>query len=122
VQCGCIHGFFISTGADRLLPNDGQAIMIFVYEGKEYAGATAIEIARMINGDVNLCSGQHFSVRIFVSNSLARLANRIHLRELDAGAHLSDESLAFSYLCLLDEYGIGRLHVPTIESSAPAVE
>jgi hypothetical protein len=96
--------------------------MIFVYEGKEYAGATAIEIARKIDGNLNLCSGQHFSIRIFVSNSLARLADRIHLRELDAGAHLSDESLAFSYLCLLDEYGIGQLHVPSVESSAPAVE
>jgi hypothetical protein len=111
VQDGCIHGFFISIGADRLLPDDGQAIMIFVYEGKEYAGATAIEIARKMDEDGNLCSAQHFSVRIFVSNSLARLADRIHLRELDASAHLSNESLAFSYLCLLDEYGIGQLHV-----------
>lgn len=122
MQDGCIHGFVISIGADRLLPEHGQAIMIFVYEGKEYAGATAIEIARKIDGDVKLCSDQYFSVRIFVSKSLARLADRIHLRELDAGAHLPDEALAFSYLCLLDEYGIGQLHVPTIEPSAPAVE
>ncbi|HWT02734.1 MAG TPA: hypothetical protein VN256_20975 [Pyrinomonadaceae bacterium] len=96
--------------------------MIFVYEGKEYAGATAVEVVRGMDGDARLCPEQYFSVRVFVGNSLARLADRIHQRELDAGAHLSDEALAFSYLCLLDEYGIGQLHVPAAESRAPAVE
>lgn len=96
--------------------------MIFVYEGKEYAGATATEIVREMDGDVKLCPGQRFSVRKFVSNSLARLADRIHLRDLNAGVHLTDEALAFSYLCLLDEYGIGRLHVPAIKTDAPTKE
>lgn len=31
------------------------------------------------------------------------------MRELDLGAHLADETLAFSYLCLLERHGIGRL-------------
>lgn len=92
--------------------------MIFVYEGKEYKGATAIEIVRGMEQDVKLCRDGRFTVRKFIGNSLARMADRIHLRELDAGAHLPDEALAFSYLCLLDEYGVGRLRLTASESNA----
>ena len=89
--------------------------MIFIHEGKEYTGVTAVEIVREIERDGRLCQSERGSLREFVSRSLESLADRIHLRELDAGVHLSDEALAFSYLCLLDEYSVGRLYV-----SAPA--
>jgi hypothetical protein len=85
--------------------------MIFTHEGKEYTGATAVEIVRKIEQDGRLCTAGGDSLRQFVSRSLEGLADRIHLRELDAGTHLSDEALAFSYLCLLDEYNVGRLFV-----------
>jgi hypothetical protein len=42
--------------------------------------------------------------------SLARLADVIPLRELEISPHLSDETNAFNYLCLLDNYGLGTLH------------
>jgi len=83
--------------------------MRFVYEGKEYEGGSAVEILREIERDVKLCSGQRFSVRNFVHRSLVSLSDQIHQRELSASEHLSDETLALSYLCLLDEYAVGRL-------------
>jgi hypothetical protein len=85
--------------------------MIFIHEGKEYNGTTAVEVLRKMQRDGRLRTEQCGSVRQFVSRSLENLADRIHLRELDTGAHLSDEALAFSYLCLLDEYAVGRLYV-----------
>lgn len=87
--------------------------MRFKYEGKEYERASAIEILRDMERDIKLCSGQRLSVKEFVSRSLASLADRIHQRDLEPSDHLSEEMLALSYLCLLDEYGVGRLDFPT---------
>ena len=92
--------------------------MRFVYEGKEYEGGSAVEILREIDRDIQLCSDQWFSVKAFVSRSLANLADRIHHRDLNASEHLSDETLALSYLCLLDEYSLGQLHMLTPETGA----
>ena len=96
--------------------------MIFIHEGKEYTGATAVEIVQKIERDGRLCPSERGSLRQFISRSLESLADRIHLRELDAGAHLSDEALAFSYLCLLDEYSVGLLYVQTPSTGARARE
>ncbi len=93
--------------------------MRFIYEGREYAGATAIEIVRGMERDVKLCPGRRFSVRRFINGSLARLADRIHQRELDPGDHLTDETLALSYLCLLDEYSVGRLDMGSEARGTP---
>jgi hypothetical protein len=38
------------------------------------------------------------------------MADRIPQRELDVSAKLSDETIAFNYLCLLDNYGVGNLY------------
>lgn len=94
--------------------------MRFVYEGKKYEGASAVEILREIEREAKLCSGQDFSVRTFVNRSLFSLADRIHQRELEASDHLSDETLALSYLCLLDEYSVGRLDL--LAPGAPATD
>ena len=93
--------------------------MRFVYEGKEYEGRTAVEILREMDRDIKLCPEKWSSVKEFVGRSLAGLADRIHRRELDPGEHLSDETLALSYLCLLDEYSVGRLYILTPDTSAP---
>lgn len=85
--------------------------MIFFYNGKEYSGTTAVEIVREMERDAQGRPHRGGTVRDFLSRSLSGLADRIHARELDIGAHLSDETLAFSYLCLLDEYDVGRLQV-----------
>jgi hypothetical protein len=87
--------------------------MRFFYESKEYEGGSAVDILRAMEKDLGLCADQRFSVKAFVGRSLAGMADRIHQRELDAGDHLSEETLAMNYLCLLDEYGIGRLEILT---------
>ena len=92
--------------------------MIFLYSSKEYAGATAIEIVREMARDVNETTAYDGTIRDFLCRSLARLGDRIHMRELGASSHLSDETLAFNYLCLLDEYDIGRLLISPADSEA----
>ncbi len=38
------------------------------------------------------------------------MADRIPERELDVSPNLSDETVAFNYLCLLDNYEIGTFY------------
>jgi hypothetical protein len=83
--------------------------MVFIGNGKEYAGATSVEVVREMERDADAYPHRGGSLRAFLRWSLDGLADRIHMRELDIGAHLADETLAFSYLCLLDQHGIGRL-------------
>jgi hypothetical protein len=83
--------------------------MVFFYNGKEYAAATAVEIVGELAREAGGESFRGVALRGYVTRSLGALADRVHRRELDAGAHLSDEALAFNYLCLLDEYDLGRL-------------
>jgi hypothetical protein len=83
--------------------------MVFIYDGKEYASATATEIVREMERDAGAYPHRDGTLRAFLRWSLDGLADRVHMRELDLGAHLADETLAFSYLCLLERYGIGRL-------------
>ena len=90
------------------------SFMVFIYNAKEYACATAVEVVREMERDADGYPHQGGTIRDFLRWSLARLADQIHMRELDTSVHLSDEALAFSYLCLLDEYRLGRL--PNIPS------
>lgn len=83
--------------------------MVFIHDGKEYAGATATEIVSEMERDAGAYPQRGGTLRAFLRWSLDELADRVHMRELDLGAHLADETLAFSYLCLLERYGIGRL-------------
>lgn len=84
--------------------------MIFICDGKEYAGATSVEVVREMERDADAYPHHGDTLRAFLRWSLAGLADHVHMRDLDLGAHLTDETLAFSYLCLLDEHGIGRLN------------
>jgi hypothetical protein len=77
--------------------------------GKEYTGATSVEVVREMERDEDAYPHRGGTLRAFLRWSLDGLADRVHMRELDLGAHLADETLAFSYLCLLERYGIGRL-------------
>ncbi len=83
--------------------------MVFNSNGKEYAGATSVEVVREMERDADAYPRRGDTLREFLRWSLAGLADRVHMRELDLGAHLADETLAFSYLCLLERHGIGRL-------------
>ena len=83
--------------------------MNFIYDGKDYQGKTATEIVRGLERDAPFYPHQGGALRDFMRWSLTRFADRIHTRELDLSERLADETLAFSYLYLLDEYGIGHL-------------
>ncbi|MDQ3684871.1 MAG: hypothetical protein M3430_04635 [Acidobacteriota bacterium] len=85
--------------------------MFFFYNGKKYAGASAVEIVRQMEHDAKDYPRQG-TLRDFLRWTYVRLADHVPKRELDMPSHLADETLAFSFLCLLDEYGIGRLPVP----------
>jgi hypothetical protein len=81
----------------------------FSRAGTEYAADTAAEIVReMARG--SMAVARQAEMRALVLQGLKGLADRVHPREIDVGRHLSDEALAYSYLCLLDRYGIGRFH------------
>lgn len=81
--------------------------MLFICNNKKYPGKNAVEIVRAIARNTAEYSNSEGTIQDFLSWSLVRLADRIPLRELDVSPHLSDETLAFNYLCLLDNYQIG---------------
>jgi hypothetical protein len=83
--------------------------MIFSINGKTYYGKSAVEIVREIALDSTNYAGSLRSIGQFLAWSLDQQRNGIPPRELNLGERLGDEPLAFSYLCLLDEYGIGSL-------------
>ena len=84
--------------------------MIFIYNNKKYLGKTAARIVRAIELDTPEYENQNATIRDFLIWSLARMADRIPLRELDVSPNLSDETIAFNYLCLLDNYEIGTFY------------
>ena len=84
--------------------------MIFIYNNKKYLGKTAVKIVRAVALDTPEYENQTGTIEEFLSWSLERMADRIPQRELDVSANLSDETIAFNYLCLLDNYGIGNLY------------
>ena len=83
--------------------------MIFSINEKTYYGKSAVEIVREMALDSTNYAGSLRSIRQFLAWSLDQQRNGIPPRELNLSERLGDEPLAFSYLCLLDEYGIGSL-------------
>ena len=83
--------------------------MIFSIHGKIYYGKSAVEVVREIALDSIDYAGSVASIRQFLSWSLDQQRNGIPPHELNLSERLGDEPLALSYLCLLDEYGIGSL-------------
>lgn len=95
--------------------------MIFIFNDIKYSGETAVGIVRAIELDTPDYTLRGKRVQDFLVWSLARLADAIPPRELEISPHLGDENIAFNYLCLLDNYGIGAFYetraavVPTNE-------
>jgi hypothetical protein len=83
--------------------------VIFRTGGKEYAGATAVDIVNAMREDVFGIDRHDTPLPEFLLWSLAKHSNRIPLRELDVSDRLSDETLALNYLYLRAEYGLGEL-------------
>jgi hypothetical protein len=91
--------------------------MIFIINDKKYSGETAAGIVRAIERDTPDYAPRGGRVQDFLVWSLARLADSIPPRELEISPHLGDETIAFNYLCLLDNYGVGAFY----ETRAAAV-
>jgi hypothetical protein len=85
--------------------------VIFRTGGKDYRGATAVEVARALERDAVDYPYPGQTIRQFFLWSLNQLRDRVPPRELDLSDRLDDEALAFSYLCLCDEYDAGELTV-----------
>jgi hypothetical protein len=82
--------------------------VIFLYKKKQYTGRTATDIVRAIQLDSSDHSSED-SIKMFLSRSLEKLADKVPQRELDISFDLSDEAVAFNYLWLLDTYDGGQL-------------
>jgi hypothetical protein len=85
--------------------------LMFDYEGRAYEGDSAADVVRAMARDSGAPPDEAAEVRAFVAGALGRLADRVHMRELSLGRPLSEEATAFNFLCLLDEYGVGRLRI-----------
>lgn len=84
--------------------------MIFIRDKKKYLGKTAVRIVRAVERDTAEYTNKGGSMREFLIWSLERMADRIPQRELDVSPNLGDETIAFNYLCLLDNYEIGTFY------------
>lgn len=83
--------------------------MVFLFENKTYSADSAVEILRKIEFNSTEYSGAGASIQEFLAWSLERLGDRVPVRELLLTDSLSEETIALSYLCLLDQYGFGEL-------------
>jgi hypothetical protein len=85
--------------------------MIFLIDGKNYRGESALEIVQALEQDATDYPHRGRPIRQFMLWSLNQLGDRVPPRELDLSDRLEDEALALSYLCLRDEYDAGELIV-----------
>lgn len=81
--------------------------MTFFYNDREYTAPTATEIVREIERDTEEFTENCESIQSFLGWSLSRLTDQIHMRELVASTHVSEETLALNFLFLLDEHHLG---------------
>ena len=86
-------------------------MLTFQFKGKEYRGATALDIVRAMEGDTAQYPHRGQTIRQFLLWSLERLGTRLPPRDLDLSDRLEDNELALSYLYLRDEYGAGKLSI-----------
>jgi hypothetical protein len=89
--------------------NEVNHTLTFQLKGKEYRGASALEIVREMEWDSVHYPNRGQSVRQFLYWSLERLGHRLPPRDLHLSDRLDDDALALSYLYLRDEYGAGVL-------------
>lgn len=91
--------------------------MIFRIKGMYYSGGSAIDVVRDLerdDKDYRYCGGP---IRQYLIWSLNQLSSSVPPRDLDLSDRLEDETLALGYLLLLDEYGVGKVVVPTDRGS-----
>lgn len=86
-------------------------MLTFEFKGKQYRGASALDVVRALESDAKDYPHCGRSVQHFLQWSLEHLDHRLPPRDLDLSDRLDDEALALSYLYLRDEYGAGQLSV-----------
>lgn len=83
--------------------------MRFSIDGREYAGASALDIVRAMQRAAACGVPACVSPRVFLRAAHDALRGRVPERELDVSDRLDEETLALGYLYLCDEYGVGEL-------------
>jgi hypothetical protein len=83
--------------------------MLFHFGDEVYIADSAVEILQKIERDSKEYPATGGGILEFLAWSLERLGDRVPVRDLLLTESLSDETLALSYLCLLDQYGLGEL-------------
>ena len=86
-------------------------MMTFRFKGKQYAGASALDVVHALERDTKNYPHAGESIRTFLRWSLEKLCDHIPPRDLDLSNRLTDDELALSYLYLRDEYGAGKLSI-----------
>jgi hypothetical protein len=86
--------------------------MKFRFRGKEFKGASWVDVVRSLESDdkeYRCCGGP---VRQYLNWSLNQLSGTVGPRDIHLSDRLEDETLALGYLLLLDEYGVGEVVGP----------
>ena len=94
--------------------------MIFWIGERQYSGTSAVQIVRAIEHDDNEYCNHGGPIRDYMTFYLNRLTVRVSARDLDLSDRLEDETLARSYLLLLDEYGLGEFVDQTVNEGVTA--
>lgn len=84
--------------------------MLFITKTRQFKGDTAVDIVRKMESDSVEYGGKGGIIREFLIWSLERMANEIPRRELDVSPDLDDETNAYNFLCLLDNFHLGTFH------------
>jgi hypothetical protein len=74
-----------------------------------YHSISAVGIVRQLQQDAVGFKRSGDSLYPFLLWSLTQLEDQVPFRELDLSELVDEETLALSYLCLLDRFGLGEL-------------
>jgi hypothetical protein len=87
--------------------------MIFLIGPKTYCEGSAVAIVRGMEQNALDYPHRGESIHQFLLWSLNQVSDYIPMRELGVSQQTDEETLALSFLCLLDEYGLGKLRLAT---------
>jgi hypothetical protein len=78
-------------------------------DSKTYFGSSAAEIVRKMECDTTKYGREGGTLYDFISWFLLQLEDHIPQRELGISNKVGEETLALSFLCLLNRYELGEL-------------
>jgi hypothetical protein len=86
-----------------------KRVLIFWLDSRVYRGSSAAEIVRKMERDSMKFRREGGTLYDFISWSLLQLDDHIPQRELAISEKVGEETMALSFLCLLDRFGLGEL-------------